>query len=245
MIYRVGRNLLIAFGLLRFVRRLRTRVEIFLGRTYNVRVAIRVPTAFIGSYNGGYAICLNGIGKDSVVYSFGLGDDVSFDLGLIKRFGCHVYGADPTPKSLSYLSGINLPERFRCFPYAIAPYDGEIELFFPKDPNRVSLVSGDDGARDGSSQKFKCISVKSLMNSLGHQHVDIIKMDIKGPEFEIIPQLLREGISFNQLIVEFTPEIIPNGHKKVYEVLDLLEHHGYLVFNVSDDGRNISIVRTT
>ncbi|HEX7718479.1 MAG TPA: hypothetical protein VF389_01635, partial [Woeseiaceae bacterium] len=34
---------------------------------------------------------------DSIVYSFGIGEDVEFDLFLIERFGLVVHAFDPTP----------------------------------------------------------------------------------------------------------------------------------------------------
>jgi hypothetical protein len=80
------------------------------------------------------------------------------------------------------------------------------------------------------------------MQMLNHKHIDLLKMDIKGPEFLIIPQLFEENISFDQIVLEFEPEIYPNGNQMVYETIALLESHGYYVFNVSDDGRNISII---
>jgi len=164
-------------------------------------------------------------------------------LDLIKKYNCHVHGSDPTPKSIEFLKSQTLPDLFHAYEYAIADYDGELELFFPKNQDHVSLLSGDDGARDGRSEIFKCLTIKSFMNLLNHQHIDLLKMDIEGPEFGIIRQLIEDKVSFNQLVVEFTPEIFPDGKQKVVDTIQLLETHGYNVFNVSDDGRNISIIR--
>ena len=36
--------------------------------------------------------------KDAVVYSVGLGQDISWDKALIEKYRCEVYGFDPTPK---------------------------------------------------------------------------------------------------------------------------------------------------
>lgn len=87
------------------------------------------------------------------------------------------------------------------------------------------------------------MKVKTFMEMLGHSHIHLIKMDIKGPEFKIIPQLFDENISFDQLVLEFCPEIYDNGNAMVSECIDLLEKNGYFVFNISDDGRNISIIK--
>ena len=40
------------------------------------------------------------INEKSIIYSFGIGEDISFDLSLIKEFDCNVFGFDFTPKSI-------------------------------------------------------------------------------------------------------------------------------------------------
>lgn len=237
------RSFLLNLGLLRVLRRIRTRFEIVTGKTYDVKIAKTCASVYVGSYHAGYSICPTDLGPSSVIYSFGLGDDISFDLELIEKYGCKVFGADPTPKSLEFLGKMDLPYNFKYFDFAIADYDGVIELFFPKNNDHVSLVSGDDGKRSGSSQSFKCLTIASFMNMLGHSHVDLIKIDIKGPEFAIIPQIISTGISFNQLIVEFTPELFPDGNSRVIDLIHLLASNDYYVFDVSDDGRNISVIK--
>jgi FkbM family methyltransferase len=238
-----ARQVLQGLGILSSVRRLRTKINLLLGKGYFVPVAISLPTVYLGSDHAGYSIFPNNLNSKSIVYSFGLGDDISFDLDIIERFGCSVFGSDPTPKSIEYLKKLELPELFKFYEYAIADYNGEIKLFFPKNQQHVSLLSGNDGQRDGRSQIFPCVTLKSFMALNNHQHIDLVKMDIKGPEFSIIKQLIENNISFDQLIVEFTPEIFPNGKQLVEETIDLLSDHGYYVFCVSDDGRNISIAR--
>lgn len=39
------------------------------------------------------------LNSNSIVYSFGVGEDISFDEEVIHEFGCPVYAYDPTPKS--------------------------------------------------------------------------------------------------------------------------------------------------
>jgi len=34
----------------------------------------------------------------AVVYSLGIGEDISFDLALIEKYGARVHAFDPTPK---------------------------------------------------------------------------------------------------------------------------------------------------
>lgn len=238
----VFKTILRSTGILSPIRRLRTRIAQMRGEGYLVKVDLRLPTVFVGSEHAGYDVYIERLTLSSIVYSFGLGDDISFDLELIERFGLSVFGADPTPKSLQYLSEIELPKQFSYRDVAIAGHDGELKLFFPMNDAHVSLVSGDDGKRNGKELVVRCCSVFTFMREFGHEKIDILKMDIKGPEFEIITQLLENGIEITQLIVEFTPEIYVDGRSRVMGAIYSLRKSGFAVFAVSDDGRNISLI---
>ena len=63
-----------------------------------------VASLHLGSIYGGWTICTEaGLGSDSVIYSVGVGEDISFDLDLIKTFGCQILAFDPTPRSINWI----------------------------------------------------------------------------------------------------------------------------------------------
>ena len=79
----------------------------------------------LGSDYGGYYVPNHGIDHTWIVYSFGVGEDVSFDEALIDRYRCTVHAFDPTPRSILFaakatedLSGL------RFYPYGIGTEDG-------------------------------------------------------------------------------------------------------------------------
>jgi hypothetical protein len=82
----------------RTIARLRERAA-GLSRT----VQARVPCHGLGTEYGRHTVCTDRLGPDSIVYSFGLGEDISFDLELIERTGATVYGFDPTPRSIAWV----------------------------------------------------------------------------------------------------------------------------------------------
>jgi len=91
-----------------------------------------------GSEYGGYFVVPDGLNSDAVVYSFGVGEDVSFDLSLINQYGLSVFAFDPTPKSVAWLGGQVLPPQFHHYAHALGTADGVATFFEPKDPNHVS-----------------------------------------------------------------------------------------------------------
>ena len=44
-----------------------------------------------------WTFCPQGLGRDSVVYSGGVGNDVTFEHELVRAFGCSIYLLDPSP----------------------------------------------------------------------------------------------------------------------------------------------------
>ena len=56
-----------------------------------------------GSGYGGWDVIIDSLSQNSVVYSFGVGEDASFDIDLIKEFGLKVFAFDPTPKSIKWV----------------------------------------------------------------------------------------------------------------------------------------------
>lgn len=71
-----------------------------LGREPFVCRDIRVATQRLGSTYGGWHVVPDGISPESVVYSFGIGEDISFDTAFIATYGTTVHAFDPTPKLL-------------------------------------------------------------------------------------------------------------------------------------------------
>jgi hypothetical protein len=62
----------------------------------------------LGSNYGGYVIPANVIGPDWICYSAGLGEDITFEIELAKRYGSTVYGFDPTPQSAEHVKSAAL-----------------------------------------------------------------------------------------------------------------------------------------
>lgn len=82
-----------------------------------------------GSDYGGWTIAPEGLGSSSTIYSFGLGNDASFDLALIARFGCSVHGFDPSPPVAKWIGTQNLPPEYFFHDYGLGAWDGEITFF--------------------------------------------------------------------------------------------------------------------
>ena len=52
---------------------------------------------------GGFYLAQKSIEKSSIVYSIGIGEDISFDIELMDTYGCNIFAFDPTPKSVLWV----------------------------------------------------------------------------------------------------------------------------------------------
>jgi FkbM family methyltransferase len=158
----------------------------------------------LGSEYGGWSIRPELLSRHSVVYTFGVGDDVTFDLALIHKFGVHVHAFDPTPRSLAWVKAQTFPPEFHFHPIGIADFDGTARFVMRHaDPtwNSYNLSQDTNGAHEVVEAPVKRLS--TIMRELGHDHVDLLKLDIEGAEYGVLTDLLQGAVRPPQLLVEF------------------------------------------
>src|SRR5713101_7131829 len=68
------------------------------------RVQAKYALSEVGSAYGGYFLDSSLIEPDPIVYSLGVGEDISFDLALIQQFGVTIHAFDPTPRVREWLA---------------------------------------------------------------------------------------------------------------------------------------------
>lgn len=221
---------------------IRRIAKILLGRDVYTKVDCQLPTIRLGSGYGGWDVVPALIRHDSIIYSVGIGHDISFDLALINRFTCAVFGFDPTPAVVTWIREQHLPESFQFLPIALGAYDGLLELHPPKDPSHISFTMvGGQGRSDGSI-KVECRTLDTLMASLSHSNLDLLKMDIEGAEYEVIRLLAQGNVRPSQLLVEFHHRFDSVGVEATREGIAILRSVGYLVAAVSKNGNEYTFI---
>src|SRR3989344_3995520 len=150
-----------------------------------------IKTEFLGGKEyGGWETVVDGLHKGSVVYSFGVGEDLSWDLAMIERFHCTVYAFDPNPVAVRHVAGAALPKELVFAPLGIASYDG-IQTFW----GREGKVSTSTVKKIGKREDLPVKTLATLMRERGHTHIDVLKLDIEGSEFGVVPRIAALPIS--------------------------------------------------
>lgn len=213
-----------------------------MGRDLFVRPDVQVPGEVLGSTYGGYCVFAGPLGPDSVIYSFGIGHDLSFDLAVVARFGSVVHAFDPTPDSIRWIAEQRLPERVVFHPVGVADRDGQARFRPPDNPAHVSHAMIGEGMAQHETVEFPVRTLPGLMKDLGHARLDLLKMDIEGAEYAVLDALCRDRLSVDQIVVEFH-----HGHpgfnaRRTRAALDTLRAAGYLLFHVSSRGEEYSFL---
>jgi FkbM family methyltransferase len=197
--------------------------------------------------DGGWWFSPEGLNAQSIVYSLGVGDEIDFDLSIIDKYGVTVHGFDPTPNSIDMLKGTDLPGRFHFHPWAVTARDGSLK-FYPrlkKDGSKsdvmYTMIAEEETLDDVI--EVPAYSLSTIAEKLGHQHIDLLKMDIEGAEYEVLDGLLASPIKPTQLLVEFHHRFADIGLEKTADVIKRLRDDGYKIFAISEIGREVSFLR--
>lgn len=185
----------------------------------------------LGTEYGGWVVPVNKIKENSTCYCVGAGEDISFDVQLISRFGCNVFTFDPTPRAKKHfdyfrdytLKGekveVNPPakrkikdfypvlrkdqfDKLKFFSYGIWSESAIKKFYVPEDPRHVSH-SIINIQHTEEYFEARCITIKEAMQQLGHSELGILKVDIEGAEYEVIDTILRDNIRIKIFCVEF------------------------------------------
>lgn len=168
-----------------------------------LRISARSDIVVIGTTYGGWAIPVSLFNQRSVCYCAGCGEDISFDLGLIRRFGCQVYAYDPTPRAIAYVRETAGAERNYHF-QGIGLWDGHRKLNFyaPKNSAHVShsILNLQKTEKYFEAEVFR---LSELMENNGHQKLDLLKLDIEGAEYKVIDSVIDDGLDIAVICVEY------------------------------------------
>ena len=194
-----------------------------------------------GSEYGGWTYDSSQLTSDSVVYSVGLGEDTSWDEGIMKRFGLNVWGFDPTTKSIEYVHKNNkLGQNFHFTAEALGIEKGVRIFTKPKNPNHVSMREGrHDGL--GETVEVHTNTLQNWMDKFSHSHIDILKIDIEGSEYDVLEDWIKkEWFPMDQLLIEFHQRFFENKDRH-FKVLAGLKESGFeIIHDKKNKGQEIA-----
>ena len=178
----------------------------------------------LGSRYGGWQIPDGVLDPKPICYCVGSGDDISFDLDLIKRYDANVRAVDPVeeyePRVLEAAAG---DPRFTYRRAALALADGPIRMQTHHESASASLSAA--GLYDTADwHPVDGLTLASLMREFGDERIDLLKIDIEGLEYELIPSLDLRALG----VVVFAFQLHHTGTpRQAREVIELVRAQGY------------------
>jgi FkbM family methyltransferase len=157
----------------------------------------------LGSGQGTWTVPVEAITSEWVCYCAGVGVDATFDLALAERFGCRVYSFDPTPRSITYMEKLGeRGKRLTFMPVGVWKENTKLAFFAPRGAKHVSHSVYDLHATQRTFLA-DCKTLGTLMHELGHERIDLLKLDIEGAWYEVVANALAERVELTVLCVEF------------------------------------------
>jgi len=168
--------------------------------------------------------------EGAIVYSGGVGGDISFELQLAKKYNAKIFLFDPTPTGINLMKKIkNKNINFYKLGLSGKTGDFHFELL-----NRVNCGSYSMSQKGGVV--LPCISISDFYKKNKHSKIDLLKIDIEGFEYGVIDDILSNDIDIQQIVLEFHGWMkkMPRGLDKIAK--RKLKEKGYVqVFKNRND----------
>ena len=216
------------------------------------------------NYSGWYIPNDISLNSNSIIYSIGVGEDISFDLKLNDKYNCNIILIDPTQRAIKHFNEIktfyneknhnftgniqndyincinNCNPNFTQFKYIdIGVWKCKDILKFYKQSNEnyvsQSLITN---MFTDKYEEVHVNSINNIMEKQNHSHIDLLKMDIEGAEIEVLEQMLLDNIKPTYLLVEFDLYLKrKDSDNKTKNIIDnLLQYYDILI----NDNMNIT-----
>lgn len=227
------------------MRRVRAKFYKWTERALKIKIEPLVTTERLGSPYGGWIIPENWLNADSICYLVGAGEDISFDLALVAKYRSLAWIFDPTPRALAHFENwrnktslgepaacstsptgfypafpSELIDRLTFCPIGLWNENTTLRFFAPQNEAHVShsLVNLQ---RSEKHIEVPVQRLSSVMQELGHDRIDLLKLDIEGAEYQVIESLLADKLAVDILCIEYD-ETAANHLDGAY--LDRIEH---------------------
>lgn len=128
------------------------------------------------------------LARDSIVFDLG-GYHGDFAAAIHKRYGCRVYVFEPMPQFYQMCEKRFLGnDKIICFNYGLSASDGWLDLSLADDES--SFISSTSNTVHISAH---IRSIVQCIKELGIEKIDLMKINIEGGEFDVIPALIDSG----------------------------------------------------
>ena len=168
------------------------------------------------------------LNESSIVYSGGVGEDMSFDISLQSKYNCNIFLIDPTKRAFEHFQDVkgyyekqtefsgdiqkdyidcisHLNPNLRKMNYLdVGLWNEKTELKFYKQNNDKYVSQSLVPSMFGSDyDTVRVNTIQNIMKENNHSKIDLLKLDIEGAEVEVVDKMLDDGIHPRYVMIEF------------------------------------------
>ena len=152
-------------------------------------------------------INLEHINNNSIILDIGANIGDVTDV-IMKKYNPNIYCYEPNISCYNYmLKRFKKNSKIKIFNVAVSNFSGKTFLYFHnKSTNisefneRSSLKKEKDGLDINKKIEVNCINIKEILEK--HNQIDLIKIDIEGSEYEVMPEIIKNKDKIKMVLCE-------------------------------------------
>lgn len=184
---------------------------------------------------GNYLIHKLPKGSKPVVYSFGIGNDITFDKAAADLYDVPIHMYDPTPGVAVFMEQFKDDKRLKFTQEGVFTEETEIKLYTSDVPGKLNSSLYPIHGKNGNYVMVRCRPLEDFVKANGHDHIDILKMDVEGVADDVLLHMIdKTDIRPKQIVAEFEVKQIENPITylpKLITLMSKLMDNGYKIYN--------------
>ena len=124
----------------------------------------------------------------------------------------------------------------------MADRDDVMTFYPPSNPKHVSF-SVNNPSEKSNGVKLTTYRLETIMRKLGHNKIDLLKMDIEGCEYSVLNDIIFNNYNIDQILVEFHHRRDKEKMIKTIKIISELQKQTYMIFYISTSGEEYSFIK--
>lgn len=187
----------------------------------------------------------NLLSNKSIIYSFWIWTDISFDLSVISKKKCIIKAFDPTMRSITRLESQELPQWFLYFKRWVSWKTWTQKFYKPKNDLFISHSTCNSSEFKDDYDIITVKTVYDIMCELWDDYIDCAKFDIEWSEYDAVEKMIYDWIFPKQVLIEVHHRFTWINISKTKELNILMRTAWYKLFSLSQNWQEYSWVHWT
>ncbi len=164
------------------------------------------------------------LGKNSVVFDVG-GYEGGWSSDIFSKYQCTIHVFEPAQKYIRYLKDRFLHnEHIVIHPFGLSNKNEDVSFQVTSDQSSVFIDKGEE-------EKVKMIKISDFIKNKNIHHIDLIKMNIEGGEYDLLENLIQENLikNINNIQIQFH-SFVPNAVDRMRKIQKELSKTHHLTY---------------